>query len=94
MPFVPAGDGLAAGIGIFIFCSGEDCGFGEAEGVCMPGMFICGCGDDEGEGCGVCTPGMFICGCGDDEGEGCGVCTPGMFICFCGVVDFLGGEDC
>ena len=31
-------DGLADGIGIFvsILCSGEACGFGEADGICMP----------------------------------------------------------
>src|SRR5712691_9730767 len=65
MPFIPPiapGDGLAAGMGIFIFCSGEACGFGEADGICMPGMFICVCGDAEGDACGIRIPGMFcIC---------------------------------
>src|SRR5713101_8136899 len=72
MPFIPLiapGDGLAAGIGMFIFCSGEACGFGEAAGICMPGMFICVCGDAEGDACGICIPGIFICVCGDAEGD-------------------------
>src|SRR5258708_35467576 len=58
-PFAP-GEGLAPSIGILIFCWVEDCGFGEAEGICMPGIFICVCGDDEGDACGICMPGMFI----------------------------------
>jgi hypothetical protein len=41
IPFAP-GDGLAAGMGMFIFC-----GVGEAEGVSMPGIFICGDGDGD-----------------------------------------------
>src|SRR6266496_3562273 len=55
-------DGLAEGIGMFIsiFCSGEACGFGEAVGICIPGMFICVFGDTEGEDCGICIPGIFI----------------------------------
>src|SRR5205814_7830694 len=64
MPFIPPiapGEGLAMGIGIFIFCSGEACGFGEATGICMPGIFICVCGDAEGEAAGICIPGIFIC---------------------------------
>jgi hypothetical protein len=96
LPFVPAPapEGLAPGIGIFIFCSPADCELGEAEGICMPGVFICVCGDDEGEGCGICMPGVFTCVCGDDEGVACGICMPGMFIGFdCGAADFLGGED-
>src|SRR6266540_2910040 len=32
-----------------ILCCGEACGFGEAVGICIPGMFICICC---GEGCG------------------------------------------
>ena len=63
MPFispVAPGEGLAVGIGIFIFCSGEACGFGEVVGICMPGMFICG--DAEGEAVGICIPGI-ICSC-------------------------------
>src|SRR6266853_3603174 len=71
MPLVPPaapGEGLAPGIGIFIFCSAAGCEFGEAEG-CMPGIFICVCGDEEGVACGICMPGIFIgiC-CGDDCG--------------------------
>ena len=63
MPFIPPispGEGLAMGIGIFIFCSGVPCGFGEAAGICMPGIFICVCGGAEGDDCGICIPGMFI----------------------------------
>src|SRR5207247_1253792 len=66
VPFIPPicpGEGLAVGIGIFIFCSGEPCGLGEAVGICMPGMFICVCGDAEGEACAMGMPGMFICIC-------------------------------
>ena len=83
IPFIPPirpGEGLAIGIGIFIFWSGERRGPGEAVGICMPGMFICVCGDAEGEACGICIPGMFICVCGDAEGEGCGIFMPGIFI--------------
>src|SRR5882672_5333443 len=63
MPFIPPfspGEGLAIGIGMFIFSPGEACGFGEVVGICMPGMFICVCGDAEGDACGICIPGMFI----------------------------------
>ncbi len=52
MPFIPLispGEGLAIGIGMFIFCSGEACGFGEADGICMPGIFIWVCGEADGE---------------------------------------------
>jgi hypothetical protein len=52
------GEGLAVGIGIFVLCSGEACGFGEAVGICMPGMFVCIGGDGEGDA--DCV--------GDDEG--------------------------
>ena len=62
MPFAP-GEGLAAGMGMFIFCSGEAWVFGEAAGICMPGIFICVCGDAEGEADGICMPGIFICIC-------------------------------
>jgi hypothetical protein len=61
--------GEAAGIGMFIsnFCGGEACGFGEAVGICMPGIFVFICmgadrgvadclGDDDG------CAGMFIPG--------------------------------
>src|SRR6266404_5677862 len=53
-------DGLDDGIGMFmsIFCSGEACGFGDADGICMPGIFICVCGDAEGDACGICIPSM------------------------------------
>src|SRR6267154_5741834 len=39
-PIAP-GEGLAPGVGMFIsiFC-GEAFGFGEADGICMPGIFI------------------------------------------------------
>jgi hypothetical protein len=86
MPFISPiapGEGLAVGIGMFIFCSGEASGFGEAVGICMPGMFICVCGDGEGEACGIGMPGIFICVCGDGEGEPCGIGMLGTFICIC-----------
>ena len=42
-----------------IFFGGEACGFGEAFGICIPGMFISiFLGDEEGDGL-VC--GIFIC---------------------------------
>src|SRR6266852_2894354 len=66
MPFIPLiapGEGLAPGIGMLIFCSGEPCGFGEADGICMPGIFICICGDAEGEAAGICIPGMLPMSC-------------------------------
>ena len=71
------------GLGIFIFCSEEVGWFWEGVGICMPGIFICVCGDAEGDACGICMPGIFICVCGDDEGEVCGICLPGKFICIC-----------
>jgi hypothetical protein len=39
--------GVAAGIGMLIFMlgCGEACGFGDAAGICMPGIFICMDGD-------------------------------------------------
>src|SRR6266480_4501293 len=79
MPFIPAapGEGLAAGIGMFICVCGA--AEGEACGICMPGMFICVCGDAEGEACGICMPGIFICVWGDAEGEAGGICMPGIF---------------
>jgi len=89
MPFIPPivpGEGLAIGMGMFIFCSGEPCGFGEAAGICIPGMFICVWGDAEGDGCGICIPGIFICVCGDCDGEACGIC-----IC---CAEGLGSADC
>ena len=41
------GDGLGIGMFISILSCGDACGFGEAVGICMPGMFIGICG----EGC-------------------------------------------
>src|SRR5919199_6606773 len=79
------GDGLAAGIGMFIsiFCSGDACGLGEGElaGICIPGMFsiCCGdaCGDAPGEGedvgIGMLMPGMFCMLAFPVDGEGVGV---------------------
>ena len=64
IPLVEPGDGLAAGIGIFvsIVCWVEACGFGEAVGICMPGIFSCFCCDGEGDACRICISGMFcIC---------------------------------
>jgi hypothetical protein len=86
MPFISPiapGEGLAVGIGMFIFFSGDACGFGEAVGIGIPGIFICVCGDGEGEADGIGMPGMFICICGDGEGEADGIGMPGMFICIC-----------
>ena len=66
------GDGEGIGMFISIFCCGEALGFGEAVGICMPGIFICICGDgcavgvvfDEGAFClfGILIPGMVIPG--------------------------------
>ena len=86
IPFIPPiwpGEGLAIGIGMFIFSPGEACGVGEVAGICMPGIFICVCGAADGDACGICMPGMFICICGDAEGDACGICIPGMFIGIC-----------
>jgi len=85
---IAPGDGLAPGIGIFIsiFGCGEACGFGDADGICIPGMFISiFCGDADGDGlvCGIFIPGMFIC-CGEGLGVGdflvAGIFIPGIFI--------------
>ena len=57
---------------ISIFCCGEACGFGDAIGICIPGIFISiFFGDADGEGlvCGIFIPGMFICA-GEDLGVG------------------------
>jgi hypothetical protein len=100
MPFISPiapGEGLAAGIGMFIFCSGEACGFGEAGGICMPGIFICIFpGDAVGDAAGI---GMFISIFGRGEasgfGEAAGICIPGMFICICcGDGWVVGDVDC
>src|SRR2546429_8128683 len=78
------------------FC-GEACGFGDADGICMPGIFISIlCGDAEGDGlvCGIFIPGMFICGEGLVVGDVlvAGIFIPGIFIpgilpIWCFVVD-------
>jgi len=71
---------------ISIFCGGEACGFGEAVGICVPGIFISiFCGDEDGEGLapGIFIPGMFIC-CGEGLDVGAvlvaGMFIPGIFI--------------
>jgi len=67
---------------ISIFGCGEACGFGDADGICIPGIFICDGGEAEGVALGM--PGMFISiFCGDADGDGlvCGILIPGMFIC-------------
>jgi len=97
MPFSPVAPGDELGIGIFIFCSEEPWGLGEADGICMPGIFICVCGDVDGEGFGICMPGIFICVCGDGDGEAFGICIPGMFISIfwgepCGAAGCFGDE--
>src|SRR5215813_11504135 len=52
MPCIPSiwpiafGDGLAIGIGMFIFCSGD----GDAVGICIPGICVCGVFDGDGVG--------------------------------------------
>ena len=55
---------------MFICCCGDACGFGEAVGICMPGIFI-GCVDG-------CAVGLFIF----REGVACGfdIFIPGMVI--------------
>ena len=63
---VPTGEGLAVGVGIFIFCCEEACGLGEGAG--------------DGDGAGICIPGMFICVCGEGEGEAAGVCILGLLV--------------
>src|SRR2546425_4822905 len=71
---------------MFICDCGEACGFGEADGICFPGIFISiFCGDDDGEAvvCGMFMPGMFICW-GEAFGVGdifvAGIFIPGIFI--------------
>ena len=88
MPFIPPiwpGEGLGIGMFMSIFCWGRACEFGDADGVCIPGMFICDCGEGEGVAVGICIPGMFISiFCGDADGDGlvCGTFIPGIFICW------------
>jgi hypothetical protein len=92
MPFISPiapGEGLAIGIGMFIFSSGDACGFGEAVGIGIPGIFVCVCGDGEGEPCGCIGTFICIC-CGDGFVVGVAVCfgdgaawvffIPGIFI--------------
>jgi hypothetical protein len=81
MPFIPPispGEGLAAGIGIFIFCWGETSGLGEAAGICIPGISIFSWGEGLGDAAGICMPGIFIpIFPGDAAGDAAGI---GMFI--------------
>jgi hypothetical protein len=47
-------EGLADGIGMFIFVWGEAAGVGDAEGICMPGIFsVAGVGEGDDAGVGV-----------------------------------------
>jgi hypothetical protein len=88
------GLGLDDGMDMFILeGSGVDCGFGEGDGICMPGIVVSIFGDAPGDGDGM---GMFIsivC-CGEDRGlgEAAGVCIPGMFICTGGVGRAVGAD--
>src|ERR1700704_4332398 len=79
IPSIPfaAGDGLAAGMGMVIFGSGEGFGLGEAIGICMPGMFICVCGEGEGKGD------------GDGDGDAFGIFMPGMVRPFSSPFDIV-----
>jgi hypothetical protein len=54
----------------WLLCSGE----GEAEGMFIPGMFVCVCGDAAGvgEGTGWSMPGIFIAGAGGGDAFGVG----------------------
>jgi hypothetical protein len=54
----------------WLLCSGE----GEAEGMFIPGMFVCVCGDAAGvgEGTGWSIPGIFIAGAGGGDAFGVG----------------------
>ena len=48
---------------MFMFCVGETGDFGEAAGICIPGIFISiFCGEAVGDGlvAGICIPGMLI----------------------------------
>ena len=82
MPFIPPvspGEGLAIGIGIFIWCSGEACGFGEAAGICIPGVISCE-GLAEGDDVGIFIPGVISCE-GFGEGDDVGIFIPGVISC-------------
>ena len=82
MPFIPPvspGEGLAIGIGIFIWCSGEACGFGEAAGICIPGVISCD-GLAEGDDVGILIPGVISCE-GLAEGNDVGIFIPGVISC-------------
>jgi hypothetical protein len=82
MPFIPLispGEGLAIGIGMFIWCSGEACGFGEVAGIFMPGIISCD-GPGEGDAVGIFMPGVISCdGLGD--GDAVGIFIPGIISC-------------
>jgi hypothetical protein len=58
-PIVP-GEGLAMGIGIFVFCSGD----GEAAGIGIPGVWRCGWVVVDGDGLGFATGVGLAFGCG------------------------------
>ena len=82
MPFIPRvspGEGLAIGIGIFIWCSGEACGFGEVDGFCIPGVISC-FGLAEGDDVGIFIPGVISCD-GLAEGDDAGIFIPGVILC-------------
>jgi hypothetical protein len=79
IPPVSPGEGLAIGIGIFIWCSGEACGFGEAAGICIPGVISCD-GLAGGDDVGICIPGVISCD-GLAEGDDVGICIPGVISC-------------
>ena len=106
MPFISPiapGEGLAVGIGMFIFCSGKACGVGEAIGIGIPGIFVSiFAGAVAGDGAAI---GIFLSVCGAEgcvvgEGEATGIGIPGMFICICcgeapdiGVGERLGDDE-
>jgi hypothetical protein len=85
---------------ISILCGGAVCGLGEADGVCIPGMFRCsGAGPTAGDGA-EDAGGVGICISMCDEGEAVGagdapgICMPGMSIGIgCGVGVFTGEVD-
>jgi len=103
MPFISPialGEGLAAGIGIFIsIFPGKAAGEGAAIGIFIS---ICegeACAVGEGEAAGICIPGIFICSCWR---EACGTVDrfgaaegwpdffiPGMLPIWCLFADFF-----